>query len=132
MRKTVLSLIAAGIVGAAMAPAAHAITPGATTEPAGMTGMQTDQSTIKQQRAQLRHDRMLLRRDVRLGKTSEARRLRREINADERAIRQARSGTQQQGPSARSVQPLPPSSPQQKQNPANTGTGTSTQPQTNK
>jgi hypothetical protein len=124
MRKTVLSLIAAGIVGAVMVPAAHAITPGATTE---MTGTQTDQSTMKQQQDKLRHDRALLKRDVRLGKTGEARKLRREINADERAIHQARSGTQQ-SPNAKSMQPQQPMVPPQNQNQTNTNNTTQQAP----
>jgi hypothetical protein len=118
MRKTVLSLIAAGFVGAVLVPAAHALTPSA-------TGMQTNQSTMKQQQAQLRHDRMLLRRDVRLGKTSEARKLRREINADERSISQAKHGGRVM-PAAKSMQPQQPMPPQ---SPNQTNTNTTT-PQT--
>jgi hypothetical protein len=113
MRKTVLSLIAAGLVGAVMVPAAHAITPRAANGQNEMTGMQTGQ-TLKQQQAQLRRDRMMLKRDVRLGKTSEARKMRREINADQRAIRQAKGGMQE-GTSAKSMQPQQPMMPPQSQ-----------------
>src|SRR5215469_1743616 len=121
MRKTVLSLITAGLVGTIMVPAAHAITPGATGMQTDQPGTQNDQSTLKQQQARLRHDHALLKRDVRLGKTSEARKMRREINADERAIRQARSGVQQ-NPNAKSMQPQQQMIPPQNQNQTNTNT----------
>jgi hypothetical protein len=121
MRKTVLSLITAGLVGAIMVPAAHAITPGATGMQTDQSGMQTDQSTMKQQQDKLRHDRALLKRDVRLGKTGDARKLRREINADERAIRQTRGGMQQ-SPNAKGMQPQQPMMPPQNQNQTNTTT----------
>lgn len=128
MRKTILSLIAAGLVGAVMVPAAHAITPRATNGQNEMSGMQTGY-TLKQRQAQLHHDRMLLRRDVRLGKTSEIRKLRRAINADERMIRQARSGMQKSS-SARTMQPQQPMPPQSP-NPTNTNNTTQQTPTNN-
>ena len=129
MTKTILALATAGIIGAAMVPAAHAITPGATGSQPGMTGMQS-QTSVKQQQAQLRRDRILLRRDVRLGKTSEIRKLRREINADERAVHQARGGVQK-GTSARSMQPQTPMPPDQNNATQNQNANTPSQKTTN-
>jgi hypothetical protein len=76
-------------------------------------------------------DRALLKRDVRLGKTGEARKMRREINADERAIRQARSGAQQ-SPNAKSMQPQRPLVPPQSQNQTNTNNATQQTPSNNR
>src|SRR5258707_5179013 len=111
MPKTIFALIAAGILGAAMVPtAAGAMVPN------DNTTMSTGQPTLAQERARLKHDRALLRRDVRLGKTTEAAHLRKQINADERAISRAQHGmeqgsTAQQGSTARTMQPTQPKQP---------------------
>lgn len=110
MSKTVLSLIAAGVLSVATLPlSAQAMVPDAT------TGAGTSQSTLAQDRARLNRDRQMLRRDIRLGRTTDAARLRRQINADERAISRAKR-TAQPMPSAHSMLPQPPTSPQSQTN----------------
>ncbi|HWB48885.1 MAG TPA: hypothetical protein VG651_07220 [Stellaceae bacterium] len=121
MTKTILALAAAGVLGAAMvSTGANAMVPGTN---AKMT------TTSKVSQTRLNRERAMLRRDVRLGRTTDAARLRREINADERAIRHAKGGMQQ-GTRARTMQPqqpMPPQSPNQ--NHTNTQTPTPTQNQ---
>lgn len=113
MTKTILALAAAGILGAAMLPA-HAMVPG---QSATMQNKTT--TTTTQSQARLNKDRQLLRRDVKLGRTTAAARLRREINADERSINRAKQGGQQTT-GTQPMQPLPPaqtgSQPSQMQN----------------
>ncbi|HWD60164.1 MAG TPA: hypothetical protein VG308_17900 [Stellaceae bacterium] len=109
MTKTILALVAAGVLGAAMVPTgANAMVPSTT---AKMT------APSKVSETKLNRERTMLRRDVRLHRTVAATRLRREINADERAVNRAKSGGMQ-NPTARPMQstqaptPQPPSSTQ--------------------
>ena len=107
MTKTIFALAAAGILGAAILPA-QAMDPGDAT-------MQTGKTAITQEQAQLKKERQQLRRDVRLGRTTEAARLRREINANERAIKRARQGGQETS-GTQPMPPLPPAQPSRMQN----------------
>lgn len=101
MTKTIFALVAAGILGAAILPA-QAMTPSNSTTQSGKT-------TMTREQAQINKERQRLRRDVRLGRTTQAARLRREINANERAIKRAQQGGQEtSGP-----QPMPPLPPAQ-------------------
>jgi hypothetical protein len=105
MSKTILALVTAGVLGAAMvSTGANAMVPGNSTTK--MTGTQATASQTK-----LNRERTMLRRDVRLGRTTAAARLRREINANERSISRAKSGGMET-PTARSMQPTPPTTPQ--------------------
>lgn len=127
MTKTILALAAAGILGTAMfATGAQAMVPN---KHAGTTirGSQTAMTKLS-------HEKQLLRRDVKLGRTADARRLRREINADEKAIGRAKHGGMEQAPSARNMQPMPPAAGQQNtsnQNTTNTQSTPTTTPQQN-
>jgi hypothetical protein len=111
MTKTILALATAGVLSAAMlSTGANAMVPNNTTKTT--TQSTTGRQTVSQ--TKLNRERTMLRRDVRLGRTTAAARLRREINANERSISQAKSGGTQ-NPSARSMQqstptPQPPAS----------------------
>lgn len=99
MTKTILALAAAGLLGAAMLPAgANAMVP-------STQKMATQQQTVSH--TKLNRERAMLRRDVRLGRTTAAARLRREINANERSISRAKAGGMQ-NPTAHSMQPSTP------------------------
>lgn len=96
MTKTIFALVTAGILGAAILPA-QAMTPGNAT-------MQSGKTTMTREHAQINKERQRLRRDVRLGRTRKAARLRRQINANEQASRRARQGGQETS----GTQPMPP------------------------
>jgi hypothetical protein len=129
MTKAIFALAAAGILGTAMiSTGAQAMGPGKTAE---LTGTQTTKMSSR-----LARERAELRRDVRLGRTTQAAKLRREINADERSISRAKAGGQET-PTARSMQPTQPrTQPSQMttpQNQSNSTTGSSpTLPSENK
>jgi hypothetical protein len=100
MTKTVFALVTAGILGTAMlSTGANAMVPDRS------TNLRTGQTTLTQEQARLNKERQMLRRDVRLGRTVEAARLRRQINADERAMSQAKRGMQETRTPARPMQP---------------------------
>jgi hypothetical protein len=124
MTKAIFALAAAGILGAAMIPSgAQAMGPGKTAE---VTGTQTEMTGTKTSAlsSRLARERAQLRRDVRLGRTTQAAKLRREINADERSISRAKAGGQET-PTARSMQPTQPGTqPSQMTKPQNQSNGT--------
>lgn len=107
MTKTIFALVTAGILGAAILPA-QAMAPGNAT-------MQSGKTTMTREQAQINKERQRLRRDVRLGRTTQAARLRRQINANERASKRARQGGQETS-GTQPIPPLPPAQSNQMQN----------------
>jgi hypothetical protein len=75
----------------------------------GNSTMQSGKTTMTREQAQINKERQRLRRDVRLGRTTQAARLRRQINANERASTRARQGGQETS----GTQPMPPLPPAQ-------------------
>ena len=110
MKKAMLALATVGIIGAAMAPTgAQAMVPNSTTKMS--TGQTTTTTTGSE--ARLNREKQMLRRDVRLHRTGDAARLRREISADERSISRAKTGGgDMQIPPARNMQPSTPTNTQ--------------------
>ena len=127
MTKTILALAAAGVLGAATLTGAQAMVPNKHTGTTARGG----QVSFMQQQTKLNREKQLLRRDIRLGRTADARRLRREISADQRSISRAKHGGMEQAPAARNMQPtpMPPASGQQ--NTTNTQPTQNTTPQQN-
>ena len=107
MTKTIFALVAAGMLGAEILPVGAMAASNAT--------MQSGKTTTTQEQAQINKERQRLRRDVRLGRTTQAARLRREINANERAIKRARQGGQETS-GTQPMPPLPPAQPSRMQN----------------